>query len=289
MTNLVQNIKISRMSQDGSWKAFFINFVSNGKNRGVCLFPNGKNEQDAVNELLDDFRRKIGSDYLRLRILDGFKQLKLREGQVYEKVRNTRTMSVSSCKASFWDKRISDCSKSGKKENSGNYENLKDGESSKDSKNSCKSKNSGENENSLERENSGENKSSGENEVFSENIFEKKNSGKKYNIKYIESLGDSEASQYIAKLKLSTIDKQSEVKKFFTDNKCSLCQDSYKEILGGDLHILVPSCGHALCCRCADDIMKSENNACPSCGEVFTSESFVFMKFNDDLGVDAEN
>jgi len=288
MTNLVQNIKISRMSQDGSWKAFFINFVSNGKNRGVCLFPNGKNEQDALKELLDDFRRKIKSDYLRIRILDGFKQLRLGEGQVYEKVRNTRTMSVSSCKASFWDKRLSDCSKSGKKENSGNDENLKDGESSKDSKNSCKSENSGENENSLERETSGENKSSGKKEVFSKNICENKNSGKKYSIKYIESLGDGEAYQYMAKLKLSTIDKQSEVMKFFTDNKCSKCFNSYKEILDNNLHILVPSCGHVLCCQCVDDIMKSNDKVCPSCGEIFTFESFVFMKLNDDLEVVAD-
>ena len=44
----------------------------------------------------------------------------------------------------------------------------------------------------------------------------------------------------------------------FEDNECCVCLSNYKEILDEDLHIVIPSCGHPLCCKCADNIVYGE-------------------------------
>ena len=71
--------------------------------------------------------------------------------------------------------------------------------------------------------------------------------------------------------------------KFFEDNKCSVCLSSYKEILDENHHIVVPSCGHPLCCECADNILMSTKKECPRCRGNITADSFNLMKFNADL------
>ena len=95
-------------------------------------------------------------------------------------------------------------------------------------------------------------------------------------------------SQSKLKQKLEAIDKENKVLKFFEDNKCSVCLSNYKEILDEDLHIVIPSCGHPLCCKCADNLLESKKE-CPQCKVKITADSFNLMKFNADLQIDARN
>ena len=76
-------------------------------------------------------------------------------------------------------------------------------------------------------------------------------------------LPDNAVSQFELKEKLSVVYKNSEASKFFDENKCPVCMSNYKEILDEDHHIVVLSCGHPLCCKCADNILfgrKSVHN-----------------------------
>ena len=105
----------------------------------------------------------------------------------------------------------------------------------------------------------------------------------------VQTTKDTELSQSELKQQLSTLDKNSKVMKTFEGNKCSVCLSNYKEILDEDLHIVVPSCGHPLCCKCADGILDSEKIECPQCRERITLQSFNLMKFNAGLEIDTEN
>ena len=100
---------------------------------------------------------------------------------------------------------------------------------------------------------------------------------------------ETEDCQSELKQKLSTLDKNTKVLKTFKDNKCSVCLSDYKEILDEDNHIVIPSCGHPLCCKCADGILDSEKKECPQCRGQITLQSFNLMNFNADLEVDTEN
>ena len=96
-------------------------------------------------------------------------------------------------------------------------------------------------------------------------------------------------SQSELKQRLSTLDKKSKVMKAFEGNKCSVCLSNYKEILDEDLHVVIPSCGHPLCCKCADYILYSKKKECPQCREKITARSFNLMKFTADLEIETEN
>ena len=104
-----------------------------------------------------------------------------------------------------------------------------------------------------------------------------------------ESTQENSVSQFELKEKLSVFDNKSEVFKFFKENKCPVCISNYKEILDEDLHIVIPSCGHPLCCKCADNILASENKECPQCRENLTVNSFNLMNFNADLEILTKN
>ena len=88
--------------------------------------------------------------------------------------------------------------------------------------------------------------------------------------------------------KLATLEKDDELLKFYQDKSCSVCLSNYKEILDDKLHILVPSCGHPLCCQCADEILLSEKKECPQCRGNITADSFELMKFNTDMMVESK-
>ena len=103
-----------------------------------------------------------------------------------------------------------------------------------------------------------------------------------------QSSGESEILQSEVQQKLATVDKDSKVMKFFEDNKCSVCLSSYKETLDNDLHIVVPSCGHPLCCKCAYNILVCEKKECPRCRGKLTAKSFSLMKFNADLEMETQ-
>ena len=103
------------------------------------------------------------------------------------------------------------------------------------------------------------------------------------------ALEENGISQSVVKQKLVNLDKGSRKMKFFEENKCSVCLCSYKKLLNKDLHIVVPLCGHPLCCDCADNIMMSTKKELLCCEENITAQSFNLMKFNADLNIDTQD
>ena len=101
-----------------------------------------------------------------------------------------------------------------------------------------------------------------------------------------QSSEDNIISQSQLKEKLVSFDKDSEVMQYFEDNRCSVCLTTYKEIVDENVQIVFPICGHPLCCKCADNILKSTKKECPRCRGSITADSFNLMKFNADLKVE---
>ena len=100
------------------------------------------------------------------------------------------------------------------------------------------------------------------------------------NVRTMHASEENGISQSEVKQKLAHFSKSM---KLFEENNCSVCLCSYKEILDENLHIVVPSCGHPLCCQCADNILMSTKKECPRCRGNITANSFNLMKFNADL------
>ena len=96
-------------------------------------------------------------------------------------------------------------------------------------------------------------------------------------------------SQAEIKENLAIIEKDNKSMKFFEDNKCCVCLSNYKEVLDDKLHIVVPNCGHPLCCGCADNILKGTKKECPRCRGNITADSFYLMKFNADLEMETQH
>ena len=109
---------------------------------------------------------------------------------------------------------------------------------------------------------------------------------KNYNEFTTRNSGENKIAQCEIKHKL--VDADNAIKKFFDENQCSVCLGSYKEILDDNFHLVVPSCGHPLCCACADRILVSTKKECPRCRGSVTAESFNLMKFNTDLELDQD-
>ena len=74
------------------------------------------------------------------------------------------------------------------------------------------------------------------------------------------------------------------VMEFFNKNQCPVCRDSFKEVLEEDRHITTQPCGHPVCCKCCDDILRTNQNpSCPICREDMDIEKFHVMKFDTNL------
>ena len=82
-------------------------------------------------------------------------------------------------------------------------------------------------------------------------------------------------------LKCRFTNMHSEGLKFFRNHNCCVCMETYKEIIDSDHHLVVPTCGHPLCCRCADKILLRKPE-CPICKVKLTKGSFQMMVFNKD-------
>ena len=108
----------------------------------------------------------------------------------------------------------------------------------------------------------------------------KQNKSKKHTVQAAEK---NEHAQSELKVKLVNFDKNSKIMKFLVENVCAVCLSNYNEILNEDLHIVIPYCGHPLCCKCADGILRMANKICPRCKVVLNSRSFNLMKFNTEL------
>jgi len=72
---------------------------------------------------------------------------------------------------------------------------------------------------------------------------------------------------------------------FFNSHACCVCMETYKEVIDGDHHIVAPSCGHPICCKCADSILARKPE-CPICKVKVDKDSFELMKFGGDLRPD---
>ena len=68
---------------------------------------------------------------------------------------------------------------------------------------------------------------------------------------------------------------------FFNKHTCCVCLETYKDVIEGDNHIVVPPCGHPLCCKCADNILVRKPE-CPICKVKVTKNIFQLMKFDKD-------
>ena len=66
---------------------------------------------------------------------------------------------------------------------------------------------------------------------------------------------------------------------YFNRNECPVCMKSYKEILEDDRHIVIPLCGHPICCKCSDEILRTKRK-CPCCREFIGTYEFDVMKFD---------
>ena len=224
MSNLIEEILISRSSMNDATKILIIYFFDNDHvlhRKDAVRFPlSFVNEDEIVATLLDNFLRTYYSDYLsviseeqlRLKIIEGFRQLRRNDLNG----NNRETMAISLVPQGQLEPHFS-----------------------------CKMNKNGDDT--------------------------------------TQSSGENDISQSKLQQKLSIVDKDSEIMKFFEDNKCSVCLSSYKEALDENLHIIVPSCGHPLCCECADNILRSEKKECPRCRGNITGDSFNLMKFNADL------
>ena len=100
---------------------------------------------------------------------------------------------------------------------------------------------------------------------------------------------DKSISQRDLKNKLGKISLSRKVEKFFTDNSCSVCASTFRDILDDSLHIVVSSCKHVICCKCADVILSNGNPVCPQCRRKLSPESFELMMFNNKLEQDFGN
>ena len=213
MLNLIQKVGISRCSTNGRWDVLEISVITNGRFKHFqTINETDINEDEALSNLMDNLMKKINSEHLKSKILEGFHQL--------------QAIGLSGNSFKFIDIPIVD------------------------SHISCKM--------NLEEHNNPE--GPGENEITQNNL----------------------------KQKLVNFNKDSTIMKFFEENKCTVCLNSYKEILDENLHINISSCGHPLCCGCADKVLVSDKK-CPRCRVNITAESFNLMKFNADVEVDYQD
>ena len=104
-----------------------------------------------------------------------------------------------------------------------------------------------------------------------------------------QPFAENEVVQSEISEKLADLDENSETLKFFEDKTCSVCLNNYKEVLDEHLHIVVPTCGHPLCCKCADGVLNSQKKECPQCRAKVTIGSFNLMKFNSKLEVKTQD
>ena len=81
---------------------------------------------------------------------------------------------------------------------------------------------------------------------------------------------------------LKNLKENSPVMEFFTQNSCPVCMASYKEIIEEDHHIVIPKCGHPICCVCCDELLRNDGR-CSICRDVLDTENFDTMVFDINL------
>ena len=81
---------------------------------------------------------------------------------------------------------------------------------------------------------------------------------------------------------LKKIEENSPSTGFFTRNSCPVCMASYKEVVEEDHHIVIPACGHPICCKCCDELLCNDGR-CSICRNDYDFEEFDIMVFDINL------
>ena len=84
MINLIENLRIVRISKNKQFMCSYIRFDKNGVQKilSSCLFSE-ENENEAFSELLDKFSKHVSSASLRNLISEKFLQLKNRKDDTF--------------------------------------------------------------------------------------------------------------------------------------------------------------------------------------------------------------
>ena len=69
---------------------------------------------------------------------------------------------------------------------------------------------------------------------------------------------------------------------FFTQNSCPVCLANYKEVIEEDHHIVIPACGHPICCKCCDELLRNDGR-CSICRDDYNIDEFDIMIFDINL------
>ena len=95
--------------------------------------------------------------------------------------------------------------------------------------------------------------------------------------------------QFDLKHRIQNLDKSSREFKLFNKNTCSVCLETFKEVLDDERHLVVTSCNHVLCCACLDNILKQKDIAlCPLCKSELNPFGFDLVSLDIDLTVKEE-
>ena len=93
MSNLVQQVQIRRICNDGCWKSLLVVAKVYGDWTGLEIKnDNNLTEDEALSSVLDDFVREFDSENLRSSIREGF--LLLRERNLYNNIHAWLDISV---------------------------------------------------------------------------------------------------------------------------------------------------------------------------------------------------
>ena len=97
--------------------------------------------------------------------------------------------------------------------------------------------------------------------------------------------------QFDLKHRIQNLEKNSRAFKFFNKNTCSVCLETFKEVLDDDRHLVITSfsCNHVLCCACLDSILKRKEPAlCPMCKSELDPFAFDLVLLHVDFTVNEE-
>ena len=78
---------------------------------------------------------------------------------------------------------------------------------------------------------------------------------------------------------LKCLDQNSTEMTFFTQSSCPVCLLNYKKIIKKGHHIVIPFCGHPVCCKCCDNLLRNDGR-CPICRKKYNVSRFDIMKFD---------
>ena len=116
---------------------------------------------------------------------------------------------------------------------------------------------------------------------------------KNYKLQVTRFITETEGlPQFDLKHRIQNLDKNSREFKFFNENTCCICLETFKEILEHERHLVITSCNHVLCCACLDSILKKKKKnkpaKCPMCKSELDPFAFDLVLLHVDFIVNEE-